>query len=143
MPVFTLSVQNSVDHQDLGVATASVQLFRQLGGTVGVALMGSRLTLQMAASLDAATAEPGNRTRQLLAELPESARTVMNGPQLLVDPERLEALRSGLPETVQSAVQDWLEIMRSALETGISTVFLAAALAMLLAVGFTLFLREV
>ena len=43
MPVFTLTVQNALEHRYLGVATASVQLFRQLGGTIGVALMGTLL----------------------------------------------------------------------------------------------------
>ena len=43
MPVFTLTVQNALEHRYLGVATASVQLFRQLGGTLGVALMGTLL----------------------------------------------------------------------------------------------------
>lgn len=45
---FTLSVQNAVAWNLRGVATASGQFFRTIGGTVGVALMGTILNSQMA-----------------------------------------------------------------------------------------------
>ncbi len=43
MPIFTIAVQNAFDHSQIGVVTASTQLFRSIGGTVGVAIMGSVL----------------------------------------------------------------------------------------------------
>ncbi len=46
---FIISVQNAVPWNVRGVATASTQFFRTMGGTVGVALMGTILNLQMAA----------------------------------------------------------------------------------------------
>jgi EmrB/QacA subfamily drug resistance transporter len=46
---FVISVQNAVPWNVRGVATASTQFFRTIGGTVGVALMGTILNLQMAA----------------------------------------------------------------------------------------------
>jgi len=39
--VLTLAIQNAVDRRDLGIATASANLFRALGGSFGVALFGS------------------------------------------------------------------------------------------------------
>jgi EmrB/QacA subfamily drug resistance transporter len=39
--VLTVAIQNAVDRRDLGVATASANLFRSLGGSVGVALFGA------------------------------------------------------------------------------------------------------
>jgi MFS family permease len=47
LKVFTLTVQNSVGQEYLGVATASTQLFRSMGGTVGVALLGTVLNTTM------------------------------------------------------------------------------------------------
>lgn len=41
MPVFNVVVQNAFEHSKLGVVTASLQLFRNIGSTVGVAVMGS------------------------------------------------------------------------------------------------------
>src|SRR5436305_7257940 len=46
---FIISVQNAVPLNVRGVATASTQFFRTIGGTVGVALMGTILNLQMIA----------------------------------------------------------------------------------------------
>ncbi len=45
---FTLAVQNAVPWNLRGVATASTQFFRTIGGTVGVAVMGTILNAQMA-----------------------------------------------------------------------------------------------
>jgi EmrB/QacA subfamily drug resistance transporter len=39
--VLTIAVQNAVERRDLGIATASANLFRALGGSFGVALFGS------------------------------------------------------------------------------------------------------
>jgi EmrB/QacA subfamily drug resistance transporter len=45
---FVLAVQNAVPWNLRGVATASTQFFRTIGGTVGVAIMGTILNVQMA-----------------------------------------------------------------------------------------------
>ena len=39
--VLTIAIQNAVERRDLGIATASANLFRALGGSFGVALFGS------------------------------------------------------------------------------------------------------
>ncbi|MDE0056259.1 MAG: MFS transporter [Gammaproteobacteria bacterium] len=39
--VFTVAVQNTVAHANIGAATAAVQFQRSVGGTVGVAVMGA------------------------------------------------------------------------------------------------------
>lgn len=44
MQVMVLAVQNSVPRRDLGVATSSVNVLRQIGSTVGVAGFGALLT---------------------------------------------------------------------------------------------------
>ncbi len=41
MQVLVLAVQNSVDYQDLGVATSGATLFRTIGGAIGTAILGS------------------------------------------------------------------------------------------------------
>ena len=43
MPTFQLAVQNALPHEQLGVGTASVNFFRQIGGTFSVAILGSIL----------------------------------------------------------------------------------------------------
>jgi len=55
MQVLILAVQNAVDHSVLGVATSGSTMFRQIGGSIGVALFGtifaSRLHVELAARL--------------------------------------------------------------------------------------------
>jgi MFS family permease len=52
--VLTVAIQNAVDRRDLGIATASANLFRSLGGSVGVAVFGAIF----AARLGTASVEP-------------------------------------------------------------------------------------
>lgn len=42
-PTVLVAIQNAVDRQDMGAATASVSFFRSLGGSLGVALLGAVL----------------------------------------------------------------------------------------------------
>lgn len=51
MPILNLAVQNEFTQRDLGAATASNQLFRSLGSTVGVAVLGSMLTAGLTANI--------------------------------------------------------------------------------------------
>lgn len=44
MPVMNIAVQNEFKQAQLGVATSSVQLFRGLGSTIGIAIFGALLT---------------------------------------------------------------------------------------------------
>ena len=52
MQVLVLAVQNSVPYNVLGVATSGSTLFRQVGGSIGVALFGTIFTSQFRAQLD-------------------------------------------------------------------------------------------
>jgi EmrB/QacA subfamily drug resistance transporter len=59
--VLTIAIQNAVDRSDLGIATATANLFRSLGGSVGVAVFGAVFASRVGtASMDAAslTASP-------------------------------------------------------------------------------------
>ncbi|MDE0289493.1 MAG: MDR family MFS transporter [bacterium] len=53
IPVLILVIQNSVHPRDLGVATSSVQVFRQLGGSTGVAVFGALFNARLAGLLAA------------------------------------------------------------------------------------------
>lgn len=51
MPVMNIAIQAEFKQSQLGVATSSVQLFRGLGSTIGIALLGALLTAGITASL--------------------------------------------------------------------------------------------
>jgi EmrB/QacA subfamily drug resistance transporter len=65
MSTFNIVVQNAVARTQIGVATSSSQFFRQIGGTVGVALFGAVLTHNLAAGAARAPATPGAQVRVL------------------------------------------------------------------------------
>lgn len=51
MPVLNIAVQSEFSQKDLGVATSSVQLFRGLGSTIGIAVFGAMLTAGITTNL--------------------------------------------------------------------------------------------
>lgn len=51
MPVMNIAVQNEFEQKDLGVATSSIQLFRGLGSTIGIAIFGAVLTAGITTNL--------------------------------------------------------------------------------------------
>jgi EmrB/QacA subfamily drug resistance transporter len=141
MPVFNLAVQNAVDHGHLGVATATGQLFRQLGGTIGVALMGTVMAHTMHSSLTAQLAQLISPRQQ--DRLPRELVSQMESPQLLLNPGKLAELSHTLPADLQTTLGQVIVAMREALNTGLSHVFLGASAAMLLAVVLVVFLKEI
>jgi hypothetical protein len=53
MPLYTLAIQNAVDVRKLGQATSASQFFRQIGGAIGVAILGTVLATNLMTSLSA------------------------------------------------------------------------------------------
>jgi len=53
MPLFTLAVQNAVPQERLGTASSATQFFRQIGSTIGIALMGAVLAASLQSQLTA------------------------------------------------------------------------------------------
>jgi EmrB/QacA subfamily drug resistance transporter len=113
MQVLILAVQNSVDHSVLGVATSGSTMFRQIGGSIGVALFGtifaSRLHSELAARLPAGT------------KIPKT-----------INPAGIKSL----PPAQHQAFAD-------AVATALHPVFLVAGAVSILAFALTWLLREV
>ena len=120
MQVSLLAVQNAVEHRDLGVATASAQFFRSMGGSFGVAVFGAILNARVASELPArlapeALAGVGGRVSDLLAS-----------------PAAIRALPAETAAAVSGSV-----------EVALQAVFLSAAPVMVLAFALSWFLQEI
>jgi EmrB/QacA subfamily drug resistance transporter len=50
LPLYTLAIQNAIDQRKVGQATSASQFFRQIGGTIGAALMGTILASSLTAT---------------------------------------------------------------------------------------------
>ena len=88
MQVLTIAVQNSVARTEMGVATSSVQFFRQMGGSFGAALFGAILSSRLGVHLAEAAAEGQVRLDRLgdvannadaVNALPEPAHSLVTG----------------------------------------------------------------
>jgi EmrB/QacA subfamily drug resistance transporter len=76
-PVVTTAVQNTVERHQIGTATAAGLMFRQVGGSISVALFGAIFAARMSAAIGEAGARSVNVAElgpQMLAALPEAAR---------------------------------------------------------------------
>lgn len=117
MQNLVLVVQNTAEVRHLGVATSAVTFFRSLGGTVGVAVMGSILGTVVA----------------------DRIREGVGGLQPEQQAEALRTLGEGTIPQI-SALPEYLRVVvESAYGTGVGAVFLAAvplAIVTLVAVAF-------
>ena len=140
-PSFTISVQNAVPHNLLGVVTSATQFYRSVGGALGLAVLGSFMASRFAAELRDSLPPS---VREALPE--EQLAEMSNNPQALVNPDALaglEASLSGRGEQGAEILTTLLTTLRETLASAISDVFILATAT--LAIGFvaTLFLKEV
>jgi EmrB/QacA subfamily drug resistance transporter len=77
MQVLVLAVQNAVDYRNMGVATAGSLLFRQIGGSIGIAVFGAifsnRLHGELASRLPPGAHVPKTVSPVLIRKLPTAA----------------------------------------------------------------------
>jgi EmrB/QacA subfamily drug resistance transporter len=108
-----LIVQNSLPGEDLGIATASHQFSRTLGGTIGIGISGSFLTTRLQTAMDAlmATGLDGRIHQTLYAHLQQSLEGLFR-------PE----IQSLFSENVRKALQE-------AVVQGVTLVFWVSLIA--------------
>lgn len=143
MPVFTLTVQNAVPSSQLGVVTAASTLFRNLGGTIGIAVLGSVMNSSMASNLRKVM---GSDTGVDFSQLDESTAdrfTEMLNPQILLNQPKLKELQMTLPEETLDTFTSMINMLRSVLADTLSNVFYIGAGLLVIALVLTLFLKEV
>ncbi len=112
-PVVTTAVQNAVAREQIGTATAAGLMFRQVGGSLAVALYGALFAGGMARALDGV---PG--------VTPEMANEI--GPQTV----------AGLPDAVRSVVSDGVV-------AALHPVYLVAFFVAVIGFGFSWLLKEI
>jgi EmrB/QacA subfamily drug resistance transporter len=119
-----LVVQNSVESADLGVATASHQFSRNLGGTIGIGICGSIFTAGFSAALQSTL------TGDQMAKLPEA----------VADQIRRNADSVLRPEVQAQLAPDVIQQLHQAISQGVLLVFWTTIAAALLCLLFCLLL---
>ena len=136
-PLTIAVVQAGLPHQLLGVATSQVTFWRSLGGTMGVAILGSVLSNHLAGAIHEKTAG-----LQLPPGLKLGGQSSGN-PQTLLDPAHLTQVKATLPPQVVPIFDQFVVAVRAALASTLHDLFLIAAVVAVAALIATVFLREV
>src|SRR5437870_163166 len=121
MPLYLNATQGAVDPRYLGVVSSQIQFWRNIGSTVGVAILGAVLSHEL--------------TQKIVASIPPQfagAIPANGNAQAIFDP----AVMQRIPPPVLVAI-------RSALASSLHDIFLIAAGVAGLAVVLSLFLQEV
>ncbi|MGQ9571840.1 MAG: MDR family MFS transporter [Dehalococcoidia bacterium] len=140
MPIYVLVVQNALPHRMLGVSTAGIQFFRSVGGTMGVAIMGSIVNSRFSAELTAQTPS------QVRESTPPALLERLQDPQALLNADLLAGLRSafqGLGDQGPALFDQIMLATRTALGIAIADAFLLGMGITLAALVVAFFLKEV
>jgi len=140
MPIFILVVQNALPYQMLGTSTAAIQFFRSVGGTMGVAIMGSLVNSSFSAELTAQTPS------QVRESTPPDLLERLQNPQSLLNADLLAGLReafAGLGERGPAMFEQVMLATRTALGMAIADAFLLGMGITLVALVVAVFLKEV
>lgn len=141
MPIYTIAVQNTVSYDVLGVATSTVPFFRSLGGSFGLAILGSVVTNRFAS--------------EFVAKLPEAIKEVI--PQTLISSatHSAQALLSPQAQTQLQAIfnhfgqqgiflyEQTFRALREALNSALAEVFFMCFIVTILAFISNLFIKEI
>ncbi|MBW7477182.1 MFS transporter [Paenibacillus oenotherae] len=143
MSVFTLTVQNALPPSQIGVGTATSTLFRNLGGTIGIAILGSVMTSTLTRNMDKAMAsDPGMDLSQVDPKVAAELSGLLD-PKLLMNQPLLEQIHTELPDQVQPLFAHMIDILRSVLSDTLSTVFIIGAILVGVGLLLTFFLKEI
>ncbi|HEX7000851.1 MAG TPA: MDR family MFS transporter [Trueperaceae bacterium] len=125
--LFVLAVQNALPQSKLGTATSANMFFRQIGGTLGVAVFGAIVAATISAQVQ------GSLGPQL-SDLPPAVVEEFNSPNLLTSPDQLARARAEVEALAGGeAFTRLVSGLREALAAGLSRVFTVGALLSLIA----------
>jgi MFS family permease len=130
MQVYTLVVQNAVARRELGTATAAIQFFRNIGSTVGTAVLGTVMTASMTTAIPERIASlPAEQLAALQGSGGLDTGTLENA---VLDPSALAELPAFLVDPIRSGLSDAMH-----------DVFLTAVPFAVIALALSLFIKHV
>lgn len=158
MPVMNIAVQNEFKQLELGVATSSVQLFRGLGSTIGIALFGAVLTSGISADLSGIHHDPYLKTlstspvvKQIGSLKDSDTLLTINSPDVKARiTEGFEKNVQGLPTSAAAVAQKafmkdqmaYSSKVTHAFSNSLTKIFATSALLMGIAAILVMLIRE-
>lgn len=125
MQTYTLIVQNAVAREDLGVATSAVQFFRNVGSTIGTAVLGSVMSANLMPKIQA------QLPPQVAAAMGKVGGESGGSAAAILDPSKLEGIPAPIVEAIRHGMGDAMQV-----------VFTTAAPFAVVALVLSLFIRH-
>jgi EmrB/QacA subfamily drug resistance transporter len=145
LSVYTIVVQNAVPFRQLGVATSNLTFFRQIGGSVGLAvtgtIFGSRLVEELPGQLTAAGVPP-----QAVSQFSNAGTSALDnlvGVGSDLGAQILSLVPPAFQETVKPIIPNIVNGIHSAFTIGVTAAFQIGVVTTVLAAGTALFLKEI
>ncbi|MGZ3645236.1 MAG: MDR family MFS transporter [Ktedonobacteraceae bacterium] len=139
MSLYTLIVQNALPTK-IGQSTATLTFFRQIGGTIALAAMGSVMTAAYLPAFHSALPSA------ILHAVPAQYLAAFNNPQILLSPATLAQIESHAaamgPQSV-AMLHQIIEAVKIGLAQGIHNVFLLSLGLMIVGLIAVFFLKEI
>jgi hypothetical protein len=120
--------------------TSNLQFFREIGGTIGLALLGSVMTSRYQSHFTAALPST------LAHAIPASQLRALENPQLLLSQDAVTRIQQGFAAygpTGNALFGQLMATIRLSLAQSISDAFVVGTLLIVLGLIATLFLREI
>ena len=140
-PLYTVIVQNAVPYRYMGVLISSVPFSRFMGGTFGLAILGSLLGSRFSSQFI------GKLPSEVTSLVPPSTlQTLASNPQALVSTEAQQQLSNILSQFGPQAQQIYdqiIEALRTTLMSALRETFLIALGATVLAFLIHIFIKEI
>lgn len=118
---FIIATQNSIDRRYVGASTSSITLFRTLGATIGIAILGVLLSRRLATALEARVPRAA-----LDALLPLAGNKVGRIPELLTQPHVVASMDPSVIESIRAAYAEAMTYL-FLVSAGLSVVALLVA----------------
>jgi EmrB/QacA subfamily drug resistance transporter len=138
-PIFSIAVQNAFPHNQLGVVSAATQFFRSIGGTVGVAIMGSAMNNNLKSNMSALV----EKHAETIKILPKQIVSRIQDPQAMMGLGEMKNSMSKMPVAIQKSFLVILNDLRHALSDSITGIYFIATFIMLVGVVLMFFVEEI
>ncbi|MBI3746768.1 MAG: MFS transporter [Chloroflexi bacterium] len=146
LSVFTIVVQNAVPFRQLGVATSNLTFFRQIGGSIGLALLGTvfgnRFTEELAPQMVNAGVP-----QQLVSQFASRAGGGGASKLIEVGKDQSASLLAGIPEQFRPLVEPFvpkiLNGLHQAMSLSIASIFQIGVVTTVAALAVAFVMREI
>jgi EmrB/QacA subfamily drug resistance transporter len=148
MALYNLIVQNAMP-QKIGQATSALVFFRSIGGTIGLAAMGSLMTSAYLPAFKSALSNSLGKLQLPSAILqPVQARfvAIFNNPQILLSPDALSKMHAAAAAQGQQGLVVFniaIDAVKTGLAQGIHNVFILSTGLMIAGLIAVFFLKEI